>query len=153
MASILISFTPWPISSPLPLCGIIYVSAGFLPRHPPVSRPLCLSVRLCLCLFMGCEQGGLPLHRRLDFVKGFSGKHVADYMRASRPTYVVGEYWDALSYSWEGVPHPNQARLRVPLYTLDLVGCLTRHSACHLRHSDVTLPVWPVEVSCTEGSY
>eukprot|EP00884_Botryococcus_braunii_P002375 jgi/Botrbrau1/12138/Bobra.0186s0053.1 len=45
---------------------------------------------------------------RLDFVKGFSGKHVADYMNASRPTYVVGEYWDALSYSWEGVPHPNQ---------------------------------------------
>ena len=45
---------------------------------------------------------------RLDFVKGFHGGHVKAYMEASRPQFVVGEYWDALSYDMDGCPTFNQ---------------------------------------------
>lgn len=45
---------------------------------------------------------------RLDFVKGFHGSHVKDYMEASVPQFSVGEYWDALSYEWDGSPSNNQ---------------------------------------------
>lgn len=30
---------------------------------------------------------------RLDFVRGFHGSHVRDYMLSSSPTFVVGEFW------------------------------------------------------------
>ena len=45
---------------------------------------------------------------RLDFVRGFSGEAVREYMEASDPGFAVGEYWDTLAYNWEGVPEPNQ---------------------------------------------
>ena len=45
---------------------------------------------------------------RLDFVKGFHGSHVKDYLEVSEPTFAVGEYWDALSYDWDGTPNLNQ---------------------------------------------
>ncbi|PSC71161.1 alpha-amylase chloroplastic [Micractinium conductrix] len=45
---------------------------------------------------------------RLDFVKGFHGSHVKDYMEASVPQFAVGEYWDALTYDWDGTPTHNQ---------------------------------------------
>lgn len=45
---------------------------------------------------------------RLDFVRGFSGEAVREYMEASDPAFAVGEYWDTLAYNWEGVPEPNQ---------------------------------------------
>ncbi|GAB4821757.1 hypothetical protein N2152v2_008803 [Parachlorella kessleri] len=45
---------------------------------------------------------------RLDFVKGFHGSHVKDYMEASQPEFAVGEYWDSLAYEWDGTPCHNQ---------------------------------------------
>lgn len=37
---------------------------------------------------------------RLDFVRGFWGGYVKDYMEASEPYFAVGEYWDSLSYTY-----------------------------------------------------
>ena len=45
---------------------------------------------------------------RLDFVKGFHGSHVKDYMEASQPTFAVGEFWDTMNYEWDGSPCHNQ---------------------------------------------
>ena len=45
--------------------------------------------------------------RRFDFVRGFHGSHVRDYVRATEPSFVVGEYWDSLSYNG-GLPDHNQ---------------------------------------------
>ncbi|KAJ0495128.1 putative alpha-amylase [Helianthus annuus] len=35
---------------------------------------------------------------RLDFVRGFSGEYVKDYIEASNPAFAIGEYWDSLAY-------------------------------------------------------
>jgi hypothetical protein len=37
---------------------------------------------------------------RLDFVRGFWGGYVKDYLEASEPYFAVGEYWDSLSYTY-----------------------------------------------------
>ncbi|KAL8137896.1 hypothetical protein V2J09_003897 [Rumex salicifolius] len=37
---------------------------------------------------------------RLDFVRGFWGGYVKDYMDATVPYFAVGEYWDSLSYKY-----------------------------------------------------
>ncbi|KAL6007197.1 hypothetical protein ACLOJK_032693 [Asimina triloba] len=44
---------------------------------------------------------------RLDFVRGFWGGYVKDYLDASEPFFAVGEYWDSLSYTY-GVMDDNQ---------------------------------------------
>lgn len=35
---------------------------------------------------------------RLDFVRGFSGVYVKEYIEASTPVFSIGEYWDSLAY-------------------------------------------------------
>ncbi|PON83485.1 Glycoside hydrolase [Trema orientale] len=35
---------------------------------------------------------------RLDFVRGFSGTYVKEYIEASNPAFAIGEYWDSLDY-------------------------------------------------------
>ncbi|XP_057981697.1 uncharacterized protein LOC131166996 [Malania oleifera] len=35
---------------------------------------------------------------RLDFVRGFSGSFVKEYIEASNPAFAIGEYWDSLVY-------------------------------------------------------
>ncbi|XP_022997780.1 uncharacterized protein LOC111492635 [Cucurbita maxima] len=35
---------------------------------------------------------------RLDFVRGFSGTYVKEYIETSDPTFAIGEYWDSLAY-------------------------------------------------------
>ncbi|KAG8384623.1 hypothetical protein BUALT_Bualt04G0137100 [Buddleja alternifolia] len=35
---------------------------------------------------------------RLDFVRGFSGEYVKEYIEASQPAFAIGEYWDSLAY-------------------------------------------------------
>ncbi|GLU01825.1 hypothetical protein SLE2022_191080 [Rubroshorea leprosula] len=35
---------------------------------------------------------------RLDFVRGFSGTYVKEYIEASNPAFAIGEYWDSLAY-------------------------------------------------------
>uniref|UniRef100_A0A0D6R490 Alpha-amylase n=1 Tax=Araucaria cunninghamii TaxID=56994 RepID=A0A0D6R490_ARACU len=37
---------------------------------------------------------------RLDFVRGFWGGYVKDYLQGSEPYFAVGEYWDSLSYTY-----------------------------------------------------
>eukprot|EP00257_Ricinus_communis_P019911 XP_015579026.1 uncharacterized protein LOC8285074 isoform X1 [Ricinus communis] len=35
---------------------------------------------------------------RLDFVRGFSGTYVKEYIETSNPAFAIGEYWDSLAY-------------------------------------------------------
>lgn len=35
---------------------------------------------------------------RLDFVRGFSGTFVKEYIESSNPAFSIGEYWDSLAY-------------------------------------------------------
>lgn len=46
---------------------------------------------------------------RLDFVRGFWGGYVKDYMDASEPYFAVGEYWDSLSYTYGVMDHNQDA--------------------------------------------
>uniref|UniRef100_A0A7N0ULS4 1,4-alpha-D-glucan glucanohydrolase n=1 Tax=Kalanchoe fedtschenkoi TaxID=63787 RepID=A0A7N0ULS4_KALFE len=46
---------------------------------------------------------------RLDFVRGFWGGYVKDYMDASEPYFAVGEYWDSLSYTYGAMDHNQDA--------------------------------------------
>ncbi|KAK1437766.1 hypothetical protein QVD17_03564 [Tagetes erecta] len=46
---------------------------------------------------------------RLDFVRGFWGGYVKEYMEASEPYFSVGEYWDSLSYTYGEMDHNQDA--------------------------------------------
>ncbi|XP_022776933.1 alpha-amylase 3, chloroplastic-like isoform X3 [Durio zibethinus] len=46
---------------------------------------------------------------RLDFVRGFWGGYVKDYLDASEPYFGVGEYWDSLSYTYGEMDHNQDA--------------------------------------------
>ncbi|XVE53285.1 hypothetical protein DITRI_Ditri02bG0192300 [Diplodiscus trichospermus] len=46
---------------------------------------------------------------RLDFVRGFWGGYVKDYLDASEPYFAVGEYWDSLSYTYGDMDHNQDA--------------------------------------------
>ncbi|KAG6508698.1 hypothetical protein ZIOFF_034078 [Zingiber officinale] len=46
---------------------------------------------------------------RLDFVRGFWGGYVKDYIEASEPYFAVGEYWDSLSYTYGEMDHNQDA--------------------------------------------
>ncbi|KAK8659257.1 hypothetical protein V6N13_029465 [Hibiscus sabdariffa] len=51
---------------------------------------------------------------RLDFVRGFWGGYVKDYLDASEPYFAVGEYWDSLSYTYGEMDHnqdPHRQRI------------------------------------------
>ncbi|KAK4376730.1 hypothetical protein RND71_003026 [Anisodus tanguticus] len=42
---------------------------------------------------------------RLDFVRGFWGGYVKDYLEATEPYFAVGEYWDSLVYTYGEMDH------------------------------------------------
>lgn len=46
---------------------------------------------------------------RLDFIRGFWGGYVKDYMDATEPYFAVGEYWDSLSYTYGEMDHNQDA--------------------------------------------
>ncbi|KAB1207337.1 Alpha-amylase 3, chloroplastic [Morella rubra] len=46
---------------------------------------------------------------RLDFVRGFWGGYVKEYLEASEPFFAVGEYWDSLSYTYGEMDHNQDA--------------------------------------------
>lgn len=46
----------------------------------------------------------MPQPPRLDYVRGFHGRFVGEYMQNSAPHFAVGEYWDSLAYNGQGVP-------------------------------------------------
>ncbi|CAA6671705.1 unnamed protein product [Spirodela intermedia] len=46
---------------------------------------------------------------RLDFVRGFWGGYVKDYLEASEPYFAVGEYWDSLSYTYGQMDYSQDA--------------------------------------------
>ncbi|XP_010256483.1 PREDICTED: alpha-amylase 3, chloroplastic-like [Nelumbo nucifera] len=46
---------------------------------------------------------------RLDFVRGFWGGYVKDYLEATQPYFAVGEYWDSLSYTYGQMDHNQDA--------------------------------------------
>ena len=48
---------------------------------------------------------------RFDFVRGYGGQFVREYVLATEPHFVVGEYWDSLDYDGS-VPKLDQDRHR-----------------------------------------
>ncbi|GAB4839955.1 Alpha-amylase A type-3 [Ancistrocladus abbreviatus] len=46
---------------------------------------------------------------RLDFVRGFWGGYVKDYLESSEPYFAVGEYWDSLSYTYSEMNYDQDA--------------------------------------------
>ena len=52
--------------------------------------------------------------RRFDFVRGFTGEAVREYLEAASSQFTVGEYWDSLNYNG-GVPDHNQVHRDLPL--------------------------------------
>lgn len=48
---------------------------------------------------------------RFDFVRGYGGQFVREYVLETEPHFVVGEYWDSLDYDG-GIPKLNQDRHR-----------------------------------------
>ncbi|XP_073525856.1 uncharacterized protein [Phyllobates terribilis] len=46
---------------------------------------------------------------RLDFVRGFWGGYVKDYLDATEPYFSVGEYWDSLSYTYSEMDYDQNA--------------------------------------------
>ena len=61
---------------------------------------------------------------RLDFVRGFDGAHVRDYVAASEAAFAVGEFWDGLRYDADGRPSHCQAahRARLARWVCDTGG-------------------------------
>ena len=112
----------------------------WLPCHEPVgacsgrrsSRILWHCVQLLKALFG--KKCRTALHR-LDFVRGFHGSHVRDYVRAAEPSFVVGEYWDSLSYD-SGLPDHNQ---------VCSFSCMTSFNNC--------LEVFACSNSCAASCY
>ena len=52
---------------------------------------------------------------RLDFAKGYSLAIAKMYVENTRPSFVVAEIWNSLSYSGDGKPSPNQDQCRQEL--------------------------------------
>ena len=50
---------------------------------------------------------------RFDFVKGYPGRHVREYVEASEPVLAVGEFWDDCAYT-DSVLHQDQVCLAPP---------------------------------------
>lgn len=51
---------------------------------------------------------------RLDFVRGFWGGYVKDYINSSEPYFAVGEYWDSLKYTYDKMDYnqdPHRQRI------------------------------------------
>ncbi|KAL8161546.1 hypothetical protein V2J09_013035 [Rumex salicifolius] len=46
---------------------------------------------------------------RLDFVRGFWGGYVKDYLDATEPYFSVGEFWDSLSYTYSEMDYDQNA--------------------------------------------
>lgn len=69
-------------------------------------------LRICIFFFKYCvifrEEIGYD-GWRLDFVRGFWGGYVKDYLDASEPYFAVGEYWDSLSYTYGEMDHNQDA--------------------------------------------
>ena len=49
---------------------------------------------------------------RFDFVVGFDGNHVKDYLSNVHPRFAIGEYWDSMEYEYDGVLCYDQNRHR-----------------------------------------
>lgn len=45
---------------------------------------------------------------RLDFVRGFQGEYIKQYIQESNPYFAVGEFWDSLGYNEDGSLSYNQ---------------------------------------------
>jgi hypothetical protein len=52
---------------------------------------------------------------RLDFAKGYSPTITKMYVENTKPSFVVAEIWNSLSYSGDGKPSPNQDQCRQEL--------------------------------------
>ncbi|KAA8495621.1 Alpha-amylase 3, chloroplastic [Porphyridium purpureum] len=54
---------------------------------------------------------------RIDYARGFSGRFVGEYMKATEPAFAVAEYWDGLAYDGDYMkPNQNEHRKRIAHY-------------------------------------
>ncbi|KAI8029192.1 hypothetical protein LOK49_LG01G04156 [Camellia lanceoleosa] len=89
---------------------------------------------------------------RLDFVRGFWGGYVKDYIEASEPYFAVGEYWDSLNYTHGDMDHNQDAhRQRIVDWINDTNGTaiafdVTTKGILHLcKHSFTRCYSWLLE--------
>ncbi|KAK9863004.1 hypothetical protein WJX84_002802 [Apatococcus fuscideae] len=59
---------------------------------------------------------------RFDFVKGYDGSHVRDYVEATAPYFVIGEFWDTLSYEGALPKHNQDAHRQRTINWLNAAG-------------------------------
>lgn len=45
---------------------------------------------------------------RFDFVKGYSGNYVAEYVNRSEVNFAIGEFWSSMGYQSQSILNPNQ---------------------------------------------
>ena len=90
--------------------------------HAILCGALCFSDKRCLRPILAARRGFSAeasfvsvsdAGRRFDFVRGFTGEAVREYLEAASSQFTVGEYWDSLNYNG-GVPDYNQVRSRGP---------------------------------------
>ncbi|KAI5079603.1 hypothetical protein GOP47_0005082 [Adiantum capillus-veneris] len=59
---------------------------------------------------------------RLDFVRGFWGGYVKEYIEATAPAFAIGEYWDSLSYEGGNVCYNQDAHRQRIVNWLNATG-------------------------------
>ena len=66
---------------------------------------------------------------RFDFVKGYGGQHVREYIEATSPSLAVGEFWDDCAYTESKIEFDQ------------VLGPAHCHSTCgtHLEPSTATM--------------
>ncbi|KAE8734497.1 Alpha-amylase 3 [Hibiscus syriacus] len=52
---------------------------------------------------------------RLDFVRGFSGTFVKEYIETSHPAFAIGEYWDSMAYENGNLSYNQGNHLVLPM--------------------------------------
>lgn len=60
---------------------------------------------------------------RFDFVKGYNGQHVREYIEASKPAMAVGEFWDDCAYDdskldYDQVQHSRSRQRGCPVLSI-----------------------------------
>jgi len=61
---------------------------------------------------------------RLDYVRGFSGKHVKTYMESTNVSFAVGEFWDTLEYDYDSPKYNQDAHRQRIIKWIDDAGGL-----------------------------
>ncbi|KAL2349294.1 hypothetical protein Fmac_003294 [Flemingia macrophylla] len=84
------------------------VCVGYILSVQEMSEKINTWERGLLCALFKMKEVGYD-GWRLDFVRGFWGGYVKEYIDASEPYFAVGEFWDSLSYASGETDHNQDA--------------------------------------------